>query len=166
MDTLTLTVQEQATPSFALRETQAAEAFVLTGTNTDDVLLVQGPTVTGEVNLVGPKGETGPQLKGISIFCSGRPVSSEVVGGGLAPYDFIINPTNSLAKAKVAPTSAVEFEIRNDDTLIGTVNFQALTFEGTVTITNTNVSMGDYVTFHAPINADSTLADIGFIIKE
>lgn len=153
-------------PNIVVRE-ENLTPFVLT--YSEDIIDLQtDPDIplAGQVNLVGPKGDTGPQLKGISVFCSGRPVSSEIVGGGLAPYDFVINPANSLAKAKVAPTSSTTFTIFNGNTQIGSIVFEQNVLEGVVTISETNIATGDYVTFQAPVNADSTLADIGIIIRE
>lgn len=153
-DTIRLVIREDAQSEFILKAPE------------EQVTLLAGPSLTGFTSLKGPKGDTGPQIKGISIFCSGRPVSEEIIGGGLAPYDFIIDIAESIAKAKVAATATSTITIKNENVIIGNIVFNSGSFDGIVTITSPNITKGEYITFHAPINADSTLGDIGIILKQ
>ena len=151
-----LTLREASTAPFVLREVES----------TSSVALPDGTSLEGNVSLKGPTGAQGPQVKGITAFCSGRPLNNEIIGGGLSPYDFTITQANCLAKSKVAATNTATFTINKDGVNIGTIVFAAGSLIGDVTITTANVSFGEYITIHAPSSPDATLSDIGIIIKE
>lgn len=104
--------------------------------------------------------------KGLNAHCAGAPGDDEVIGGGLAPYDFTITEANCIAKALVAATGSTTVTIKKNGSSIGTVVWSAAGTTGTVDITTATVADGDHITFHAPATADATLADITILIRE
>lgn len=143
-------------------------SFVLKQTNTysGNVIFTGLPSIAGNVSLVGPTGPAGPQLKGFSVFCSGLPNPSEIIGGGIAPYNFTIDVTKCVAKAVVPSTADFTFTILKNNIEIGNILFQAGLNTGVVTVTSLLVTSNDYVTFKAQSNMDLSLSDIGITIRE
>lgn len=105
-------------------------------------------------------------IRGLSVFCSGKPAASEVIGGGVSPYTMTLSAANSLAKSLVAATASTTFTIRKNGTQVGTIVFSAAGTVGVFTITTPAVALADYVTVHAPATPDATLADISITLKE
>lgn len=106
----------------------------------------------GEINSQRPKG--------LSMFCSGKPVANEIVGSGIAPYAMTLSAANSKAQAVVAAAASTVFIIKKNNTNIGTVTFSAAGTIGVISISTTAVATNDLITIHAPATADGTLADI------
>lgn len=166
MDPIPLVVRESL-PPFILNQNTNASPFVLKEpTSTQTINLTVLPQLVGTVDLTGPVGQTGPQLKGISVFCSGKPGGSEMIGGGVTPYPFTINQANCLAKAKVAATAEKIFILKREETIIGQIQFNIGELSGIVTITSTEVLINDYITITAPAIQDISLSDLSFIIRE
>lgn len=107
---------------------------------------------TGEINSQRPKG--------LSMFCSGKPIANEIVGSGIAPYAMTLSAANSKAQAVVAAAASTVFIIKKNNTNIGTVTFSAAGTIGVISISTTAVATNDLITIHAPASADATLADI------
>jgi hypothetical protein len=156
---LNLTVTTEATP-FTIRADSVA-AFVLTGGNSDTVSLSLSPTLTGNVDLRGPQGET---PKGLQGYCSGRPLVNEVVIATTAPYAFDIDVSASRAEALVAATATTIFTIEKEGVVIGTITFGAGETLGVFNITDTEVSLNDMIVIIAPSSEDVTLANITFLL--
>jgi len=68
--------------------------------------------------------------------------------------DFATNTPQSVAKAIIAPTSAVSFDIRTivggTDSSIGNIDFAANTDTGTFTVTQTSAAVGDIIYIMSP----------------
>lgn len=105
-------------------------------------------------------------IKGLSGFCSGKPATDEVIGGGVAPYALTITQANCKAKASVAATASTVFVIKKNGTQIGTFTFAIGGTTASFSITTSAVAVDDLITVHAPTTADPTLANISFLIRE
>lgn len=149
-------------PSSTLTET-ASQLLTRTPTwssNSDTAI-----TLAGAANVFIPMLKT-DIMQAMASFCSGKPVNSEKVGGGVAPYAFTASTTASSAKASVAATASTVFTIKkNGSTTMGTFTFAAAGTTATVSITAGAVSAGDLITIEGPATADATLADISFLLK-
>ena len=102
-------------------------------------------------------------VRGLSGFCSGKPENSEVVTGAVSPYGFTF--AGGTARALVSATASTVFSVKKNGTSIGTITFGAGATLGSVSIVGSVVA-GDYITITAPASADSTLADITFLLNE
>jgi hypothetical protein len=163
-DDIQLTVRNETQPAFILVEATEVDPFVLKANLDSDIILLENPSLVGKVALVGPKGESA--VRGLSGFVSGRPIQDEVISGGIAPYAVTLNVANCYAKALVATTSGSTFVIKKNNSQIGTIVFAPSSTNGIISFTSTSVSIGDYLTIHAPLLPDVTLADISIILTD
>jgi hypothetical protein len=110
------------------------------------------------------------QVKGLSVFCSGKPAANEVIGGGIAPYDVTLTEGNCIAKAEAAATGSTVITIKKNGSSVGTITWSASGTTGVVDFTSgTTLALTgatDRLTFHAPGTADATLADIMILMRE
>jgi hypothetical protein len=102
----------------------------------------------------------------LSSFHSGKPTTSQVVDGQIAPYTFTFSAANSSARSLVAATASTVFVIKKNNSQVGTITFSAAGTTGTVAYSSTSVAAGDLITIHAPVSVDSTLADIAFLLRD
>ena len=101
----------------------------------------------------------------LNVFCSGKPATSEVIGGAIFPVAGAIVAGSCVAKATVAATASTIFTIAKDGTAVGTITFAAGATLGTVSITAGNLTANQNVTITAPSSPDATLANISFLVR-
>jgi hypothetical protein len=105
----------------------------------------------------------------VGLFFPGKPTASQEILR--IPFvrgvDFADDLAGSQAKSGTAANASTEFSIRKNG-----VEFATATFAGAATTatfvtgsTSESFSAGDYLTIVAPGTPDSTLADIGFMLK-
>lgn len=157
MSNIELTLSD-ATSNFILTEVNDS-TFILTGSNTTNVNLVKNSDFTGNVSLKGADA-----LRGLTAFVSGRPLASEIVIGGIAPYDLTLSAANSVAKCVVPGDSDATFTIKNNDSNIGTIFFPAFDTDAIIVYSNRYILKGDVITVHAPLVPDGSLADLTFLL--
>jgi len=104
--------------------------------------------------------------RGLAFHCAGVPLSSEVIGGGIAPQAVTLSPGNSTCKALAAATAAVTLPIKKNGVQVGQIDFPAGGTAGTVTLTNATIAAGDQITVHNAAAADATLGDIDGLLVE
>jgi len=104
------------------------------------------------------------QEGGLSVFCSGRPADTEVIGGGIAPFATSLTTGKSSGKSLVAATASTVFTIKNNGVNIGTATFAAAGTVPTFAYTAPAIAKGDFISVHAPGTADATLADISLLV--
>lgn len=127
--------------------------------------LAAGLATKADTNHTHPdKLDASAYVKGLSIFCGGKPVASEVIGGSVAPYAFTIS-ANSIAKAGTSATASTVFTIRKGGTAIGTLTFNAGATTAVPSITSGAVAINDFITITAPTTPDATLANIAFTLR-
>lgn len=134
----------------------ASTAFVMTGLNLKASL--SGAAFTGAISAPN-------HLTTFSTFVSGKPGTSEVVGGQIFPVATTITQANCRAVATVAATASTVFTIAKDGTTLGTITFAAGATLGTISITSGAVTALQNVTITAPATADATLANISFLVR-
>lgn len=104
-------------------------------------------------------------IKGLSSFCAGKPLASEILAGAVSPYALTLSAANSAARAGIAATAQTIFVVKRGGTQIGTVTFAASATTGTISISSSAVAAGDHLTINAPAVPDATLADIAFLLR-
>ena len=105
--------------------------------------------------------------RGVSSFCAGKPANSEIVISAIAPYGFTISQANSAARAQAAATASTVFQLKRNGTNVCTFTFAAAGTIATVgSVTGGTVVAGDVLTITAPASADTTCADIAFLVRE
>lgn len=103
--------------------------------------------------------------KGFTTFCAGKPTASEVIGGVISPYAFSIVASNCVFRANVAAAASTVFTILMNGTQIGTATFAANATTASVSISNTTVAQGAFLTIVAPATPDANLGDIAAIVR-
>lgn len=96
----------------------------------------------------------------LSIFCSGKPLASEVIGGGVAPYSMTLNAASCVLISRVAFTSSTVFIIQRAGTQIGTATFSAGATAAVFSFTQTNITSGQTLDVVNAATADATGADL------
>lgn len=149
-----------------IKATQIADSQTLpTGTSATTQTAGTSNTTLATTAFVGTAITNLGVVKGLSSFISGKPTASQVVGGGASPYTFTIVSGNCLGIAKVAATASTVFSLQRNGTQIGTITFAASATAGSWSITDTAITAGQYISIHAPASADTTLADITFLVR-
>lgn len=78
---------------------------------------------------------------------------------------FPASMTGSQSKAGTASTGNVAFSLQKNGSQFGTITFNATATGVFAAATETTFAIGDQLTIVAPATADSTLADIGILLK-
>lgn len=104
-------------------------------------------------------------VRSLTAFCSGKPLASEVIGAGIAPWAITVTAGNSKAYSQVAATASTVFTIKRGTTTLGTVTFAAGSTTGTVAVSSGAITANQVITITAPATPDATLADISFMLK-
>jgi chitodextrinase len=103
----------------------------------------------------------------IPFFVYGVPAVNTLVGLMLAPRDISLfsGLTGSMAKSKVASTSATSFLIKMSGTQIGTVDFAAGSTVATFTFASSvKVTSGSFLEIYTGALVDSTLSNIAITL--
>ena len=123
--------------------------------------------VTGLQDALDAKANATSIVRSVKFFMRSNMVQSapavDVVTGG-----FTIALTRSIARASTANTSDVIFEVRKNNTPIGTVTFAANSLSGVIAIPNNSdlaVSVGDYIELYAPATGVDALAGMTVVIR-
>jgi hypothetical protein len=163
-DQMVITLSAENTSPFVLTADTVAP-FVLTTATSGPVTIQMGASLTGNVGLTGPS-----SLKGFEGFAAGVVDNQETILAAIIPYNFTANVANCEATAIQAAASQVVFSIvrtrSSIATQIGTVTFNAGSKNGVFIFTATDFIKGDIVSIVAPINPDSALSDITFLVAE
>lgn len=113
---------------------------------------------------VSSKLDSSALVRGVSGFWQDKPVASTLIAG-IAPYTITLSGANSVAKCSVNASSTYVFTLKNNGAQIGTITFQPGNPNGTVNISTPSIAAGDFISITAPSSADSTLANIAFLLR-
>lgn len=128
----------------------------------------QGPGGSGATGATGAAGPAGPVSYRIMSFAIATPAINEVLLDHIVTdnISFPANFAGSRARTGVFPATAVSFDILQNSTKIGQVNFPlsgSPTF-ATVGGTAKTLAPGDLLTFIAPSSAEGTIARIALTL--
>jgi hypothetical protein len=151
---------------------------VLRITPTDGPILRISPNDAPSLKLVASGGpvlhltsvEYGPMhARGVSGFIGGSPLpkpGGEWLGGGEAPYDFVVTPVGLSAKAKTPAVIQQTLTVFKDDDLLGYLVFDPGAYEAVSMVVSGVVQRRQFVGVRGPVVPDGSLADIEYLITE
>lgn len=103
-------------------------------------------------------------IRACFVSCAGAPNGNEMIGSGIVPADFTINPAACAFYAETPATAQVVITVKRNGSPVGTVTFAAGGTTGAVAFTSPALTKGDKITFVNQATADATLADLtGFL---
>lgn len=116
------------------------------------------------------------QLRGLSGFAAGTPRAGtggygERIGGGVAPYAFLMSATNSKAVARIAATLGATLTVTkmgadNIETQVGRFVFAPGQRTAATFVDFGSIALNDYVSVYGPVVPDATLSDVSYRIVE
>lgn len=109
-----------------------------------------------------------PAIETVAVSGSivGSPLPDDITQIYIAHKDVTFSAVDSVAAALIAPTANYSFEIRINNTLVGSISFTAGSTIGTVqsTISPFQIFKGQLLSIHAAAMSDDTLGNVAWTI--